>query len=95
MKLAGRKVRMIRTHLTPMLGQKPLLAYMFPEQKWGAVVNDSENGVIVTIPAGHNVKKEEQWFVPFTNIQVVQFENEEPVATKKTEKSQNTAKATV
>jgi len=76
MKLAGKQVKMIRTHLTPMLAQRALNAYMFETLGWKAVINQSENGVCVTIPPGQHNKNEELWFVPFTNIQVVQFDLE-------------------
>lgn len=73
MKIAGKKVDMMRCHITPMLLAKPLQAHKFSELKWDAEINDSENGVVVTMPVDQHLKEQQEWFVPMTNIQALKF----------------------
>lgn len=69
-KTAGRHIQMFRCHYDPMIGPRPLNAFVPKDNGWTAVINDESTGVIVTLPNG------QQHFVFGANIQSVRLEPE-------------------
>lgn len=74
--IAGRKVRMFRCHIAPLIPgtQKVLNAFMPKDLGWQAEIVDETSGVVVTNQYGAD------FFVPFTNIQTLELYPEEAEA---------------
>lgn len=76
MKLAGKKVAMMRCAYDPMIGPKPKQAFVFSEMNAEAIFNDEATGVIITLQSGM------KHFVFGANIQSIRLEAEEPKVKK-------------
>ncbi len=70
MKVAQRQVAMFRCQIDPMIGPKPLNAFVPKDMRMKAEINDEATGVIVTMEDGR------QHFVFGANIQSVRLEPE-------------------
>lgn len=69
--IAGRRVRMFRCHVPPLIGGKTQQAHMVEDLHWTAEVNKEATGIIVTTQYGS------EHFCAFTNIQNTEFFPEE------------------
>jgi hypothetical protein len=61
--IAGRKVRLFRCQIPPLIGPKILNAHIPKDLGWEAEVDATTTGVVITLANGT------EHFVPFTNIQ--------------------------
>lgn len=71
MKIAGRIVSMFRTMYDPMIGPKPLNAFVPDSMGAKAVISEEGTAVIMTLSNGN------QHVVPFTNVQSIRLAPEE------------------
>lgn len=71
--IAGRKVRLFRCQIPPLIGPKILNAHVPKDMGWEAEIDQSVTGVLVKLANGI------EHFVPFTNIQNTELYPEEPV----------------
>lgn len=75
--IAGRKVRLFRCQIPPLIGPKILNAHVPKDMGWEAEIDASSTGVLVKMQTGI------EHFVPFTNIQNTELYPEEEVIDKR------------
>lgn len=74
--VAGRKVRLFRCQIPPLIGPKILNAHVPKDMGWEAEVDANVKGVIILLKNGV------EHFVPFDNIQSTELYPEEVVEVK-------------
>lgn len=83
--IAGRKVRLFRCQIPPLITSKILNAHIPKDHGWEAEVDSTSTGIWVKTQEG------KEHFVPFTNIQHAEFYPEETEEAKKPIKARSQA----
>lgn len=86
MKLAGKRVKMMRCQFSPVIMGKTMLAHDFDHIGWIAHVNDEGSGVCIQVPESENVKEKRVFFVPFTNTPLIEYYDSDPAEESKAKK---------